>query len=268
MKYWLLLALLLPVSIRMTGQTAECVSLTQQALELSGFNQNIEEEAQTVASDEFVQNLDSKRRMTDETRRAYIATMRKNLDAQMLKKDLLKSMAEGCAPEKMRQTVEQLQTPFIAHMLELEAAIRTPAGKERVKRYADALRVAPPTDERLAAVQALDKSLNITEFRVEALISVVRAMLSGFQAPEDVTGELEAHRREVHDQMQSAVEISLLLTYRGVPRPDLERYAKELGVEPLRGFYRSVERSYIDVMVTRARAVAEDLKASLPPRKS
>lgn len=48
----------------------------------------------------------------------------------------------------------------------------------------------------------------------------------------------------------------------------VERCAKELRSEPLHGFFSGMRDAFPEVMTVRSRAMAEDLKSSLPARRS
>ncbi len=47
-----------------------------------------------------------------------------------------------------------------------------------------------------------------------------------------------------------------------------ERCAKEQRSEPLHGFFSGMRDAFPEVMTVRSRAMAEDLKSSLPARRS
>jgi hypothetical protein len=47
-----------------------------------------------------------------------------------------------------------------------------------------------------------------------------------------------------------------------------ERCAKMLRSEPLHGFFNGKRDAFPEVMIVRSRAMAEDLKSSLPARRS
>jgi hypothetical protein len=108
----------------------------------------------------------------------------------------------------------------------------------------------------------------MTNFQMESSIRIIEAILDGFGVPKPSEDDVQKQRREMRELTQSGVETSLLLIYRGVPRADLERYAKELRSEPLHGFFHGMRDAFLEVMTVRSRAMAEDLKSSLPARRS
>jgi hypothetical protein len=250
------------------AQSPECVALTRQALEASGFNQEIDSSVRILDSDEFMAQIAGGQDMPVEVIEAFKKAVKNQMNAEQIKNEVLQKLATGCRPELMQQAVERMQTPFVAHMLELEAQASTPAGQAKVKRYADALKVAPPTDDRIDAMHALDESLGMTNFQLESSLQIIGAILAGFGVPPPSEDDVRKQRSTMREQAQAGVETSLLLVYRGVPRADLDRYAKELRSEPLHGFFNGMRKVFLEVMTVHSRAMAEDLKTFLPARRS
>jgi hypothetical protein len=55
------------------------------------------------------------------------------------------------------------------------------------------------------------------------------------------------------------------VTYHGITRPELLQYAKELSAPPLKGFYRQVRKSFIEIVRERSIAIGQDLRKTLGP---
>src|SRR5262249_54766114 len=144
----------------------------------------------------------------------------------------------------------------------------TPEGQEKLKRYANIARTAPPTDDRMEALDTLDASLGASEFATDMMMAVVRGMMTGAGAPSDVVTQLQAHRNDVKAQMQNTVELSMSVTYHGVTRPELLQYAAEVGAPPLKGFYALVNKTFVEVVEERSLAIGQDLKKAVVARKN
>lgn len=249
------------------AQTPDCAALTHQALDLSGFNQSIDRLASIFNSDRFMQQFRGRESSED-----FIAIFRpillKEFNPAILRREIQDRVSARCNAEQMARAVEQLQTPLQARMLALEAATNTPEGQEKLQRYINIAKTVPPTDERLEALDAIDSSVGASDFVTDTVMAMTRGMMAGLGAPPDLIAQFESRRRDLKAQMQNNVELSMSVTYHGVTRPELLQYARELGAQPLKGFYALVDKTFTEIIEERARAMGQDLKKTIPTRQN
>ena len=138
-----------------SAQTSDCGALTHQALELSGFNRSLDQMAEIMGSDQFMQQVRDGKSL-EQFAAIYVPIVKKEFNANLLRQELQSRMAAHCNLEQMTQTVQRLQTPFVARMLALDAATSTPEGQEKIKRYIQMAELNPPTDDRMDALDAID----------------------------------------------------------------------------------------------------------------
>jgi hypothetical protein len=267
MKRSLFVAALLFASALASAQTGDCASLTHQALELSGFNQSLDQITDVLFSDSFLQQIRG-RESGEEFLAIFKPIMLKEFDAGLLRREIQERVAARCNPEQMVQTVARLRTPFVARMLELEAAGNTAEGRQKLQRYINIARTVPPTDDRMEALDALDASAGASEYETDSIFAVMRGMMTGMGAPPDAVAQLQLHRKEIKTQMQNAMELRMSVIYHGVTRPELQQYAKELATQPLKGFYAQVSKSFIEILEERSRALGQGLKKAIIPRQN
>jgi hypothetical protein len=249
-----------------SAQTPDCNALTHQALELSGYDQSIDHLSDVLFPDAFLQQIRG-RESGEEFLSIFKPIMMKEFDGGRLRKEIQERVAARCNPEQMAQTVEKLKTPFIARMLELEAASNTPEGQQKLQRYINIARTVPPTDDRIEALDALDASAGSSDYATDSIIAVMRGMMTGVGAPPEVVAQLQARRREIKTQMQNAIELGMSVTYHGVTRPELQQYARELASQPLKGFYSQVNRAFVEILEERSRALGQEMKKAMVARK-
>jgi len=259
-----LLGLLFAVvaSMPAVAQSSDCTALTQQALDISGANQDIDALGQMLMSDEYLSQVMAGKENSADFTTIFKPIVRKNLDGTSLKRELLRRVAARCRPEEMSQAIKEMQTPFVAHMLQLEAERYTPAGQEKIKKYTRIIQIAPPPDSQLSSADAFDQKVGVTNFTVDYLVAVTQGMLAGAGAPDDVVADLKTHRKQMQAQIQVAVQASILMTYNGVSRADLAKYGKELSSGPLKWYYDAVHQSFIEMLEQRARAIGQDIKSA------
>jgi hypothetical protein len=250
-----------------SAQTADCNALTRQALDLSGFNLSIDHMAEMFSSDDFMRQVNG-RQASDEVLTVFKPILVKQFNPSLLRKEMQDRVAAHCNPEQMARTVERLKSPFIARMLALEAATNTAEGQQKLKRYINIAKTVPPTDDRMDALDELEASSHASDFLADTTLAVIRGMLGGMGAPPEIVAEIQAHRKDMKTQMLNEVELSMSVIYHGVTRPELQQYAKELAAQPLKGFYEQVQRSFVEIVEERSRAMGQDLKKAAPPRAS
>jgi hypothetical protein len=249
------------------AQTSDCGALTHQALELSGFNQSLDQMAAVMSSDQFMQQVRGKESL-EQYAAIYIPIVKKEFNATLLRQELQSRMVAHCDPAQMTQTVQGLQTPFVARMLALDAATSTPEGQEKIKRYIKMAELNPPTDDRMDALEALDAASGASDLVTDFTLAYLSGMMTGIGAPPEVVDQLRSRRNELKAQMQNNIALSMSVTYHGVTRVDLQQYARELAAPPLKRFYGQLSKTFVEITQERARAIGEELKKAVPTPKS
>ena len=250
-----------------SAQTGDCGALTHQALELIGFNQSLDQMASVMVSDQFMQQVRGKETL-EQYAAIYVPIVKKEFNASLLRQEMQRRMAAQCDLEQMTQTVQRLQTPFVARMLALDAATSTPDGQEKVKRYIKMAELNPPTDDRMDVLDALDTASGSSDLVTDFTLAYLSGMMTGLGAPQEVVEQLRSRRNELKAQMQNNVALSMSVTYHGVTRVDLQQYARELAAPPLKRFYAQLSKTFVEITQERALAIGQELKKAVPTPKS
>lgn len=151
--------------------------------------------------------------------------------------------------------------------MKLQAAQRTPEGQEQIKKYVRIIQIAPPPDSQLDAADVFDRKAGLTDFSVDTLLAVTRGILKGAGAPDDVLMRLQEGRKQIKAQLQGPVLASILLTYKGVSKPDMAKYGEELSTGLLRWYYDAVHQSFVEMLGERAEAIGQDIKSAAIAKK-
>ncbi len=245
------------------AQTRDCASLTHQALEISGFNQSLDQASELVNSEGVMAQFAGNGGDASRFATVFRPIARKHLDSQLMRKDVESRLAAHCNPDQMAKVIERLQSPLVARMLVLEAAANSPEERGKAQRYARAISIAPPPDNRVDVIETIDSSAGVTDVAVDTVIAITRGMMEGADVNPELAGGMEQQRRELKAQMHNAIQISLLSTYRSATVPDLSQYAKELSSEPLKSFYSQVNKAFVEMLEARSQAIGRDLKAAV-----
>jgi len=242
----------------------DCASLTHQALELSGFNLSIDYLTSSLVSDEFMRQV-SGRNNSEEFATAMKPALLKEFSGELLRREMQNRMATHCDAERMNQTVQKLQTPFVSRMLALEAATNTAEGQEKLQKYINIAQTVPPTDDRMEALEALDASAGTSDFVTDFEIAMFQGMVKGIGAPPEVIAQIQTRRKDIKTRRQNYVLLGMNVTYHGVTRPELQQYARDLSAQPLKGFYLQVRKTFVEIVEERSQAIGRDLKKTLGP---
>jgi hypothetical protein len=266
----LCLALLVLASGLALAQTNDCSSLSRQALEISGFNQEIDQGVALVSSDSFVDQLSANKSESEQFLSLYKPIMQKNFKAEDLKRELQQRLTARCQADQMMWVVDVMRTPLISRMFRLESEAAAPQSSDKLKKFAELLKVAPPTDERIASVHALIASTGALNLSVDSMAMVLRGLMTGMGISPELIAEsqdqIEQQRAQLKSQMEAQMETVMLFTYRTVRRSDLENYARALSADPLRWFFEEAKKSFLEMMEEHSRAVGKDLKEALAPK--
>lgn len=264
------LALLVLASGLALAQTNDCASLSHQALEISGFNQEIDQGVALVSSESFVDQLSANKSESDQFLSLYKPIMQKNFKAEDLKRELQQRLTARCQADQMTWVVDVMRTPLISRMFRLESEASAPESRDKFRRYAELMKVAPPTDERIASVRTLIASTGAPNLSVDSMATVLRGLMTGMgMAPKLIAEsqeQIEQQRAQLKSQMEAQMETVMLFTYRTVPRTDLENYARALSADPLRWFFEEAKKSFLEMMEEHSKAVGQDLKEALTPK--
>src|SRR5258708_12240066 len=164
------------------GQTPDCAALSHSVLEASGFALALDDFARNANSDQFMQQLPGIAQTDSNFLTVFKPIVVKEFASDLMKKGVEARLQSKCKPAQMSQALARLHDPFVARMLALEAEAATPAGKEKLQRYAKIFQLAPPPDDRLDAVTVLDATSGLTDFTLDSVFAVARAILSGSHA--------------------------------------------------------------------------------------
>lgn len=256
------LSLVVFVAVFAAAQAPDCVTMTKQALELTGVNQDLEVMAQMIISDDYLQQITAGKDDSGDFAALFKPIMRKNFDAASLKQELQRRVTARCKPAQMKQALEELQSPFVAHMLELEAARYTPGGQEKIKKYMRIIQIAPPPDSQLSVAEAFDEKVGVSDFTVDYLLAIIRGIFTGADILPDAVAQLQEHRKQMKARIQGLVQASILVTYSGVNKADLVKYSQELSSGPLKWYYDIVHQSFLEMLEQRARSIGQDIKSA------
>ena len=101
------------------AQTNDCATLSAQALELSGFNTDIDQQASYVNDPVFVQSVIQDWQLPANSTAVVREALRKGADPGVVRSELTKLVASGCKPEQMALVVKTRRLPLLLRITEV-----------------------------------------------------------------------------------------------------------------------------------------------------
>jgi hypothetical protein len=260
MKTLVAFAILLSFAIPAVAQNGDCSALTHQALELSGLNQSISDMTQMMNSEQFMQQVSRGQSGSSDFATKFKPIIMKDFDGSVMRRELEARLFSQCDPATMAGAISAMKSPLVSRMLAIEADAGKPENLEKNNRCVRAAQVVPPPDERMDAIAALDDSSGTSDLAADALIVMTRGMFEGAGIHFNAADYLARHRQDLKMSKSNALQVSMLCTYKSVPRAEILQYAKELSSAPLKTFYDQAKQAFLEVMEERAHAAGADLK--------
>lgn len=265
MRPFLFLTILCAVSYHSVALAQDCLSLTRTALDKSGFNADIEAQAALAGSPDIAKRVIESWQLPATSGPAVQAAMRKGMDADLLKAELLKLVAARCVPGKMKQVVDQLSDPLVVTIVAMETAAKSSEGLKELNNYARTHSQDIPGLPRMALLTKLDNSLGLTNFSLKSFLTVQSGMADGL----GVRGAKNIKATYIGDLGNALfggenLQVNIY-TYRAVSDQDLRRYVQILSTEPVKRFYVLTMQSLLAVYEQHSRIVGEEIRSNLPP---
>jgi hypothetical protein len=247
------------------AQTNDCTTLSAQALELSGFNIEIDQQANYANDPVFVQSVIQSWQLPANSTAVVREALRQGVEPGVVRFELTKLVASGCKPEQMALVVKTLRLPLLLHITDVENAAKTPQGLKELNAYLLQHAHEWPSLPRMSALQKLDTNLGLTDFSVKNFLAVQSGMLDGL----GIRGAKNMKLAYVSDWAKGQITGGHLqimgAIYRSVNDADLKEYIQIQTSEPMKSFCLLVMRSLLIVDEQRGQTIGEEIKKNLPP---
>lgn len=205
------------------------VGLIDRVLQLSGAKKQLEE-----IPDYFdAQSVQYQTKMKPEVYTKVRQIMEDAFRSETLYQAVVNYFKDNFDRQKLITVLDWLEFPLTKKMSQLEVESSSVEAIQEMKKFAAGLQNNPPTQERLALVQELDKVVGASDTAVGAMLAMYQTLIktmNPFFPPEEQLkeGQLEEQLNKAKMQLQSVSKdntlISFLYTYRSVSDDELRRY--------------------------------------------
>ncbi len=163
------------------------------------------------------------------------------------------------------------RTPLARRLKALEEHVATPAGQAGLERFiaSGVVAVLPPS--RIALIDRLDRVTETTEFTVDLVHSIPRALVLAAADPSltalgdmnPILSELERQRIEAGPRVRSYVRTMMHYAYRDVPDADLVAYVAFFESEAGRWSNRALSHALVGTMNASATRIGVGLRREI-----
>jgi hypothetical protein len=182
----------------------------------------------------------------DARSRIIAAAVEESFAPARFRESSARAFRERSAALPWSELVVALSSPLVRKMERVERETRT---IESLDAYRAFLHTSPPTPERRALVERLDRATGTSELAVDVQAVLSEAILSGINqslpferrmAPGDIEAAVEAARSELEEEARGELRLTFLLTYRESSDAELRGYVEFLESENGRSLSRAI----------------------------
>jgi hypothetical protein len=180
------------------------------------------------------------------TRAKLVGALREAYAADPLRQTALALIRAGLDADHLRAVQAWLDSAHGRRITELEEQASTPDATRKVQAYAASLQKQPPSAERIAQMQQLDRLSGSSELALEIMMQTAGAVARGLSAVNtgsvptaEIHAFLEARRPAMKPAVEQSMIVSMLYTYQPLASEELDSYLAFLD-SPAGHWYREL----------------------------
>jgi hypothetical protein len=231
-----------------------CENLVDQLMDASGITSALYRNAADYASTPALQRLSSKQRAD------VIAIIGREFNGSVMQADIRHGLVNECDPVNYAASLEALRTPVAARMIRLEVAATNPSARSPNRAYVAKMQEHPPSQERLAAIEELDRAFGSTDFLTDVVISEISSMSGAITGKSASQEQLDEVRERLAPELRHVLLMDAVAVYRSASDDDIHEYAALWESGPLRQFTETLNGVVLEAAEMRAEAVGAELK--------
>jgi len=200
------------------------------------------------------------RRLSGGERDRVYTIMQQAFDADALDQEAQRSMKSHCDAKIFAAAVEQLRAPLPSKIRAFEDAFNRSHSQAAVNRYAATLQQHPPSQQREALIEALEKTVHQADFTADIDAEVILALYMGLSGQASDDAQFGTIRDQLLPSVRQATRVELLLIYRNVSDEDLDQYIILLRAPALQRFQTIYKSALQNAIVRRSEVFAAMIK--------
>lgn len=231
-----------------------CENIVDQLMDASGITSAFYRDVADYASTPALQRLSSKQRAD------VIAIIGREFNGSVIQADIRHGLVNECDPVNYAASLGTLRTPVAARMIRLEVAATSPSARSQNRAYVARMQEHPPSQERLAAIEDLDRTFGSTDFLTEVVISEIASMSGAITGKIASQEQLDEARERIAPELRHVLLMDAVAVYRSATDDDIHEYAALWKSGPLRQFTETLKGVVLEAAEMRAEVVGAELK--------
>jgi hypothetical protein len=203
------------------------------------------------------------RRLLPGERDRVYAIMQQAFDADALDLEVQRSMKSHCDPKIFAAAVAQLRAPLPTRIRIFEDTFNRSHSQVAVNRYAGSLQQHPPSQQREALIEALEKTVHQANITADINAQVMLALYMGLSGQATNDAQFGTIRDQLLPSVQRGTRIEFLMIYRSVSDQDLDQYIMLLRTPELQRFQTIYKSGLQNAVVRRSEVLAAMIKQHL-----
>lgn len=247
--------------------------IVEEILELSGMKKQIENYPSLVQS----QLAESQNKQKPEVFAIVSKVMSESYKAETMYQVVLGNLIANFDMNHYTALLNWLHSPLSKKMSQLEEQASTPEALQEMREFAAKLQYNPPSQERIALVQALDEAVGGTNLSIEMITLTNLQMYKAFETAIPEAQRIkednweEKFKSTLKDQLEQPMKqntlISFLYVYRSVSDEELREYINFWDSSEGRWCNKILSRAFLDAMARIGREMGNRLASELPKTK-
>ncbi len=161
------------------------------------------------------------------------AIMKESFDIVLVKENLNSFLLQNTDINFFENIIQWLETPLAQKIKEEELSSSGPGSQTELLRYIADLQSNPPSQDRIAIIQEVERTTKLSELSTYIVIEMMRGMFKSFNLtlPEDKRksiGEIEEEIKTIKPAIQNSLRQQMILksfySYRNISNEELIKY--------------------------------------------
>lgn len=245
--------------------------IIKNIIEISGLGKQLEQyPAMVIAGIESEEKGFQSRGIDHSQYLKLLDAVKESFRAELFYQEVFSNLVKDYNADYAQSLLKWLSSPLVRKMAALEIEATTVEGMQAERKFAEEMKMAPPSKARMSLIQRLDEATNSTQQGIETRVAITEAMLrimAPLSRPDQRLSDpqiehlLDAQRRQLRSE-EPAAQITFLFTYRSASDKELEEYIK--GYETAEGIWLNgiINKSIRDAMVSAAANAARRIAGS------
>jgi len=207
-------------------------SLVNDYTEISGLNEILS----TLPGQ--IEAVSAQRLLTSENpvlEKKVASIFKSNFNITLVQQNLKSYLLQNTDKKLLTDLIEWMKTPLTSKIKAEELSSSKPESQADLLRYLADLQSNPPSQERIATIQEVEKVTNLTDFSTRIIVEMMRGFIVAFnlvmpeekkQTMNEIEDQINKTRPILQESMRRQMILTCFYSYRNISNEELAEYIK------------------------------------------